>query len=191
MTIVGTFATPGIVCTNSYLSPHGAGIGDHRFQIHDFDAHLVLGTEYPTTVRPSGQALRCKVARTVNNYNKVLKQLLVQHQLFEKLEFLQQNHSHMSVADFQLMFNQWDREATRLMLGSKRRCNKFRDGSIEFSPVFGLWIRRIQVYHWICRYLDGKVEHGGNLYWTCCCLFVPLPHLFTLLQVTAAKDDCK
>ena len=27
--IVGTFATPGIVCMNSYLSPHGAGIGDH------------------------------------------------------------------------------------------------------------------------------------------------------------------
>jgi hypothetical protein len=52
--IVRTFATPGIVCTNSYLSPHGAGIGEHRFQIPDFDAHLVLGTEYPTTVCPSG-----------------------------------------------------------------------------------------------------------------------------------------
>jgi hypothetical protein len=86
--IVGTFATPGIVSTNSYLSPHGAGIGDHRFQIHDFDAHLVLRMEYPTTVRPFGRALRCKVAWMVNNYNKVLKQLLVRHRLFEKLEFL-------------------------------------------------------------------------------------------------------
>jgi hypothetical protein len=34
--IVGTFVTPGIVCTNSYLSPHGAEIRDHRFQIRDF-----------------------------------------------------------------------------------------------------------------------------------------------------------
>jgi hypothetical protein len=162
--IVGTFATPGIVFTNLYLSPHGAGIGDHRFQIHDFDAQSVLGTEYPSTVRPSGRALRCKVARTVNNYNKVLKQLLVRHRSFEKLEFLQQNHSSMSAADFQLMYNQWDREVTRLMLGSERQCNKFRDGSIEFSPVIGLWIRRIQVYRWIRRYLEGKVEHAGNLY---------------------------
>ena len=48
--IVGTFATPGIVCTSSYLSPHGAGIGDHQFQAHNFDAHSVLGTEYPSTV---------------------------------------------------------------------------------------------------------------------------------------------
>ena len=57
--------------------PTRAEIGDHRFQIHDFDAHLVLGMGYPMTVRPFSRALRCKVARTVNNYNKVLEQLLV------------------------------------------------------------------------------------------------------------------
>ncbi len=115
---IRNFTTPGIVCTNLHLSPHGAGIGDHRFQIHDFDAHLVLGTEYPTTVRPSGRALRCKVAWRVNNYNKVLKQLLVRHRSFEKLEFLQQNRLNMSAADFQLMYNQWDSKVTWLMLGS-------------------------------------------------------------------------
>jgi hypothetical protein len=152
---------------------------------------LVLGTEYPMAVRPSGRALRCKVARTANNYNKVLKQLLVQHRSFEKLEFLQQNHLNMSATDFQLMYNQWDREVTRLMLGSKRRCNKFRDGSIEFTPVIGLWIRWIQVYRWIRRYLEGKVEHAGNLYWTCHRLFVPPLLSLTLPQVTAAKEDCK
>ena len=27
--IVGTYATPEIICTNSYLSPHGAGFGNH------------------------------------------------------------------------------------------------------------------------------------------------------------------
>ena len=36
--IVGTFAAPGILCTNLYLSPHGSGVGDHRFQLHGFDA---------------------------------------------------------------------------------------------------------------------------------------------------------
>jgi hypothetical protein len=126
----------------------------------------------------------------VNNYN-VLKQLLVRHWLFEKLEFLQQHHSNMSAADFQLMYNQWDREVTRLMLGSEKQCNKFRVGSIEFSPVIGLWIRRIQVYRWIRRYLVGKVEHAGNLYRTCRRLYVPPPHLLTLTQVTATKEDCK
>ncbi len=57
--IVGTYATPGIICTNSYLSPHGTGVGDHRFQLHDFDAHTVLGADYPETVHPQGRALHC------------------------------------------------------------------------------------------------------------------------------------
>ena len=191
MAIVGTFASPGIVCTNSYLSPHGAGIGDHRFQVHDFDAHSVLGTEYPSTVRPLGCAFRCKVAWTVKNYNTVLKQLLVRHWSFEKLEFLQQNHANMLATEFQLMFNQWDREVTRLMLGSEKRCNKFRDGSIEFSPVIGLWIRRIQVYRWIRRYHEGRLEHAGNLFWACQRLFVSPPTSLSPNQVTDCKEDCK
>ena len=91
--IVGTFATPGIICTNSYLSPHSAGVGDYMFQLHDFDAHTVLGTAYPKTVRPNGRALRCGVECTVRKYNKVLLQMLTWHWAFEKLEFLQQKHS--------------------------------------------------------------------------------------------------
>jgi hypothetical protein len=57
--IVGTYATPGIICTNSYLSPHGAGVGNHWFQLHNYDAHTVLGTNYPRTFHPQGRALRC------------------------------------------------------------------------------------------------------------------------------------
>ena len=75
--IVGTFATPGIKCTNSYLSPHGAGVGDHRFQLHDFNAHSILGTDYQKTVQPAGRALWCCVERTVKKYNKVLTQMLI------------------------------------------------------------------------------------------------------------------
>jgi hypothetical protein len=48
--IVGTYATLEIICTNSYLSPHGAGDSNHRFQLHNFDAHTVLGPDYPKTV---------------------------------------------------------------------------------------------------------------------------------------------
>jgi hypothetical protein len=50
--IVGTYATLGIICTNSYLSPDGTGVGKHWFQLQDFVAHTVLGTDYPKTVCP-------------------------------------------------------------------------------------------------------------------------------------------
>ncbi len=129
MAIVGTYATLGIICTNSYLSPHDAGVGDHQFQLHDFDAHTVFGTDYPKTVRPQGRALCCRVEHTVKRYNKVLTKLLIHHRLFEKLEFLQTNHHLMSADAFQTLFNRWDMEVMQLMLASEKWCNKFCDGS--------------------------------------------------------------
>ncbi len=77
--IVGMYATPGIICTNKYLSPHGTGGGSHRFQLHGFNAHKVLGTDYPKTVCPQGRALRRGVERTVRRYNKVLAKLLIRY----------------------------------------------------------------------------------------------------------------
>jgi hypothetical protein len=135
--IVGTYATPGIICTNSYLSPHGAGVGNHRFQLHNFNAHRVLGTDYPKTVRPQGRALHCGVERTMKQYNKVLTKLLIHYRSFEKLEFLQTNHHLMSANTFQTLFNRWDTAVTQLMLALEKWCNKFRDESIEFSPITG------------------------------------------------------
>ncbi len=81
---------------------------------------MVLWAAYPKTVCPNGRALRCGVERAMRKYNKVLLQMLTRHRAFEKLEFLQQHHNHISVADFQLMFNKWDDEVTQLMLGSEK-----------------------------------------------------------------------
>ncbi len=172
--IVGTYATPGIICTNSYLSPHGAEVGDHQFQLHDFDAHTVLGTDYPKTVHPQGRVLCCGVEGTVKRYNKVLRQLLICHRSFEKLDFLQSNHHHMSADDFQILFNRWDMEVTQPMLASEKQCNKFCDGSLEFSPVTGIWIHCLQAYRWVQHFYEIKVTHRGNLFQTFRCLNIPL-----------------
>jgi hypothetical protein len=71
--IVGMYATQGIICTNSYLSTHGAEVGNHQFQLHNFDACKVLGTDYPKTVCPNGRTLNCGAAQTVKQYNKMLR----------------------------------------------------------------------------------------------------------------------
>ncbi len=88
MATVGTYAVLGIICTNSYLSPHGTEVGDHQFQLHDFGAHTVFGTNYSKMVHPHRRALCCRVEQTVKRYNKVLRQLLISHQSFEKLDYL-------------------------------------------------------------------------------------------------------
>jgi hypothetical protein len=160
--IVGMYATLGIICMNSYLSPHGAGAGNHWFQLHIFDAHTVLSTDYPKAVHPLGRALHCGVKQTVKWYNKVLGQLLICHQSFEKLDFLQSNHHLMSAGDFQILFNKWDMEATQLMLALEKWCNKFCDGGIEFSLVTGIWICHLQAYCWVQPFHENKVAHVGN-----------------------------
>ncbi len=185
--IIGTFATPGIVCTNSYLSPHREGVEDHWFQVHDFDSSSVLGTNYPKSIRLSRRALRCGVERTVKKYNKLLRQMLIWHRAFEKIEYLQENNGNLTAEEFQLLFNLWDKEVTQLMLGLEKRCNKFRDGNIDFSLVVGLWIRRLQAYRWISRYQNDQVLHAGNLYRLCRCLSVPSLSFLMVEEVIAAE----
>jgi hypothetical protein len=188
--IVDMFANPGIICTNSYLSPHGAGVGNHWFQPHDFDVHTALGTDYPKTVHPQGRALSCGVERTLKRYNKVLTKLLIRHRLFEKLEFLPTNHHLMSADAFQTPFNRWDMEVTQLMLALEQRCSKFYDGSIEFSPITGIWTHCLQAYCWIQQFHENVVVHGGNLFQTCRCLTIASPLVLTPAQVVVNVNEC-
>jgi hypothetical protein len=99
--------------------------------------------------------------------------MTIQHRSFEKIEYLHKHNSYLSTSEFKLMFNAWDKELTQLMFGLEMRCNKFRYGSIDFSPVVGLWIRCLQVYRWISMYLAGLVPHPGNLFRLCQCLSIP------------------
>jgi hypothetical protein len=78
VTIVATYAMPGIVCTKSYLSLQSAGVGDHWFQVHSFNAHTALDKDYPKMVH-TRRVLCCTVKCTVKCYNKVLKQMLIRH----------------------------------------------------------------------------------------------------------------
>jgi hypothetical protein len=82
------------------------------------------------------------------------------------------------------MFNAWDKRLTQFMLSSEKRCNQFRDGSIDMSPVVGLWIRCLQVYRWISRYLAGLVPHPGNLFHLCCGLSIPRPNSLLVDEVS-------
>ncbi len=45
-----------------------------------------------------------------------------------------------------------------------KRCYKFWDGSIEFSPITGIWICHLQAYHLVQQFHETIVAHGGNLF---------------------------
>jgi hypothetical protein len=121
---------------------------------------------------------------------KVLPKLLIRHRLFEKLEFLQTNHHLMLEDVFQTLFNRWDMEVMQLMLALEKRCNKFHDGSIELSPITGIWIHCLQAYRWIQQFHENKVANGGNLFQTCRHLNIASPLALTPAQVVLNINEC-
>ena len=123
--IVGTFATPGIQCGNSYLSPHNTGVGDHRFQIHDFSAASVLGTEYPKTVKPTVRSLRCSNVKARKKYTKRLKKLCTKHRAYDKLEYLTSNKNTLPRFTLEKKFNKWDTELVQFQLGAENDATDF------------------------------------------------------------------
>ncbi len=96
----------------------------------------------------------------------------------------------MSADAFQTLFNRWDMEVMQLMLALEKWCNKFYDGSMEFSPITGIWICRLQAYLWIQQFHENKVAHGGNLFQTCRCLNIASPLALTPSQVVLNINEC-
>ena len=131
-----------------------------------------------------------RLEQTVKWYNKVLRQLLIGHWSFEKLNFLQSYHQLTLAGDFQLLFNKWDKEVMQLMLALEKCCNKFWDGSIDFSPVTGIWIHHLKAYRWVQWFHENKVAHGGNLFWTCRRLNILSPFALTSTQVLLNVNEC-
>ncbi len=159
-------------------------MGDYRFQLHDFDANSVLGIEYPKTVRPTGRAIRCKVVRTCKKYIKMLKKRFVKHRIYEKLEHLHLNKTSIPREELQLKFYSWDREVTQLKLGSEKGSNQFFNGTIEFSPLVGILVRKLRAYRWIEHFKAGKPTNKKNLWRTCKRQQIPLPLFMMQEEVT-------
>ncbi len=76
------------------------------------------------------------------------------------------------------------------MLALEKWCNKFQDGSKEFRPITGIWIRRLQAYRWIQQFHENKVAHGGNLFRTCRCLNIASPLALAPPQVVLNVNEC-
>ena len=90
--------------------------------------------------------------------------MLIRHRAFEKMESLQQNKQNMSQATFQLLYNKWDNEVTKMMLAAEKRCNKFMDGLIDWSSTIGIWINRMRAYLTIKHFKEGKIHDPCNLF---------------------------
>ena len=144
--LYGCFVSPGVDCLNVSVSPQQAGAGDHRYWIVDICAKSLLGVDYPHLVRPRGRRLKCCVFRTMVKYNKKLRRLSAQHNMYTKMDRLL---GIADTADSTLLSREmikWDKEHIEHQLSAEKDCNTFKCDDIEWSPEVGLWLNRLRLY---------------------------------------------
>eukprot|EP00984_Skeletonema_dohrnii_P010846 scaffold4257_cov80-Skeletonema_dohrnii-CCMP3373.AAC.1 len=188
--ICGVFASPGVNCSHAMIAQHGFGIGDHRVHLFDFDAQALLGESYPSLVAPTGRKLVCTIDRIRLNYENVLLQLVERHRMLEKIATLDELQPRMPAPQFQLMFNRWDNELRDYILAAEKRCRKFRMNHLPWSPVVGMWMRRLKLYKWLEAYCRGKVPDWRNLKRSCTRQGLRCPSSYTLDEVLLKIHSC-
>ena len=118
-------------------------------------------------MRAPARKLHCDSVRIRENYANTLNQLLDRHRMFKKLNNLHKLQDDLSLSEFMLLFNKWDRELTELMLAAENKCHQYKQCHIPYSPEVAEWITRRWLLGRIRRYLQGKVPDPRNLYRQC------------------------
>ena len=98
--ICGCFTSPCIIYSNTFVAAHDAGVGDHHYHDYDFSAETVLGQTYMTISPSVGRNLNCWVARTRENYNKVVLHFVQWHTMFLKGDYLTNNQDSLPGSEF-------------------------------------------------------------------------------------------
>ena len=153
------FGSPGVVTGNGMCYPHWYGIGDHRVMVLEIAALAAFEGSYPTISTPTARILSCRTKRHKEKYCKRLRQLVSDHKMDERLQRI----GYLTDEQYTLEHNQWDNELGDYMRSAERHCSHYKDGSIEFSPTVGQWLRKRSILKWIIRWQDGKVPDVRNL----------------------------
>jgi hypothetical protein len=153
------FGSPGVVTGHGMCYPHWYGIGDHRAIVLEIAAFNAFDGSYPTILAPTARILSCKTKRHKEKYCMRLRHLIDEHRMDERLHDI---HT-LTGEQYIVAHNQWDNELGDYMRSAENDCSHYKDGSIEFSPTVGQWLRKRSILKWILRWHDGKVPDVRNL----------------------------
>lgn len=112
------------------------------------------------------------------------------HRMFKKANILSDSVDHLTPAEFQLLYNKYDNELVQLMHAAENKCRKIQNRYIPYSPVVGIWTKRLHIFRWIQRYKKGGKCNVTNLYRACHTNDIPLPCSMSLDEVQANEFAC-
>jgi hypothetical protein len=166
------------------MSPHSAGLGDHRYCIYDLEAASILGAPFPTIHKPAARLLWMEVERNVRRFNKVMEQLVDQHRMFHKLSKINLLAVSAPPQVIKQAFNKWDDELTEQMKCAERKGCKLYRGKCEYSPILSYWYGRKQLWERARRHKLEPLRDPRNLYRDLALHGFPKPSSMTLASLT-------
>lgn len=86
--------------------------------------------------------------------------------------------------------NRWDKEFGELMCSAEKRCTKYREGWIEFSPAINLLNKWKSLFQWILCWHEGKTTNTHNLLRKAMVQKVANPLALSVDEVWRQLDAC-
>ena len=147
----------------SYL-PFDGSLGDHRPVIADLTMSSVLGKHPKHIVPAQARRLDSKIVRAREAYIAKLKELYLEHRIWDKLEAWSKTADYPLAKEAAAALEGLDQLTTNLMLCAEKRCRKLNTGHYEFSPEVKEWLDRCHALRALLRLKTGKkVRNKGNV----------------------------
>jgi hypothetical protein len=130
----------------------------HRCLWMDIPQAIAFGHEMPPIVRASARKLKVEDPRVIFRYTTELKAYLNKHDLFSRLQALQEQTTSPLSAEDAAEWEYLDSMCTTGMLTAESKCRKLRMGEIPWSPEYQLIRDKLHAWN-----LLRERAKGGNV----------------------------
>jgi hypothetical protein len=187
--IDGLWVSKDLDISNECVMPFRFGVEDHRAFILDIPLESLVGANPVKIVRPVSRRLNSRLPKRGEAYIESLERNIVKHRLLECLYNAHtREYSAEETAKRVIAINE---EGKSYMQHAEKICRKIKCCLIPFSPEAVIWIQRVQVYHAILRFHQGKVKNRGNLKRAARRCNIPNPLSLSIQDIFPRLEVCK
>ncbi len=155
--IDGIWATPSInISAGGYFDYDELILNtDHRCLWIDISYITAFGHTMPAIIKPSARRLHCRDPRLVDNYVRIFKKIIVQHNLLSKVRKLKELSAHPLCLEGKQLYEEIDELRCKGVQLAERKCRKLRMGQVAYSPQLRLASRTIKAWSLIEKKAKG------------------------------------
>jgi hypothetical protein len=152
------FVSPQIRIQKGGLLSFGRLDSDHRGIWIDIPKFLIYGYNPPPFLNPKARRLKLEDPRIVKKYTTLLRSLMDQHSIFQRMDALHKATVYPLPLHLQQEYESIDALTCSLMDQAEKKCRKIKAGKHPWSPAFErarktveYWLRREKFVKGQCR----------------------------------------